>query len=370
MVASWLVLPARAGADPVSDSRSDLNQVNGQLQSAQAQAAAIEEQLQADGERLDALSQQYETDQQQVTELDDRLAAVKAQVVATETRTAATWARLREEALQSYMSGATDDSFDSLFADGGDAAVATQEYERVAGANLTELVDALHQEQSQLSSEQNQLQSTEDQAQVVADRAHAAAQQAQAVAAQQKGALQQVQGQVASLLAQQQQAQQSLDSALFQQQQQELEQQQQSEAQQQGGQGGQSGTTGVGLSAGGAGAVQAAESQLGVPYVWGGESPKGSPDPGFDCSGLTQWSWAQVGVDLPRTAQEQYDAIAHVAMSDLEPGDLIFWDDGTSSVKHVGMYVGNGDVIDAPETGEVVQIQPIWTYGLVGAGQP
>ena len=91
-------------------------------------------------------------------------------------------------------------------------------------------------------------------------------------------------------------------------------------------------------AAGGAAtALAAAESQIGVPYRWGGESP-GS---GFDCSGLTQWAWRQAGVDLPRTAAAQYDAIAHVPLSDLQPGDLLFW--GFGGISHVGMYVGGGD---------------------------
>ena len=118
-------------------------------------------------------------------------------------------------------------------------------------------------------------------------------------------------------------------------------------------------------AAGGAAtALAAAESQEGVPYVWGGETP----GVGFDCSGLVQWAWRQAGVDLPRTAAAQYDAIAHVSLSDLQPGDLLFW--GYGGISHVGMYVGGGDIINAPETGEVVRIEPIWNNGLVGAGRP
>ena len=110
--------------------------------------------------------------------------------------------------------------------------------------------------------------------------------------------------------------------------------------------------------------------ELELPYVWGGESPKGTSSPGFDCSGLTQWSWRQAGVSLPRTAQDQYDAIVHIPLSDLQPGDLLFWDDGTDSVQHVAMYIGNNTVIQAPETGELVSYSPIWDEGLVGAGRP
>jgi len=100
--------------------------------------------------------------------------------------------------------------------------------------------------------------------------------------------------------------------------------------------------------------------------VWGGEDP----GVGFDCSGLTQWAWGKAGVSIPRTAQDQYDAIVHISLSDLEPGDLLFWNDGTSSIQHVAMYVGGGEVIQAPETGENVSYAPIWNGGLVGAGRP
>ncbi|MGH9091515.1 MAG: C40 family peptidase, partial [Acidimicrobiales bacterium] len=120
-------------------------------------------------------------------------------------------------------------------------------------------------------------------------------------------------------------------------------------------------------------AVQAAESQLGVPYVYGGESP-GS---GFDCSGLTQWSWAQAGVGIPRTAAGQYSAVPHVSLSTLEPGDLLFYYnlDGTGTVDHVVMYVGSGPygsqtIIQAPYTGATVSYAMLYTYGLVGAGRP
>ncbi|HEY6427421.1 MAG TPA: C40 family peptidase, partial [Acidimicrobiales bacterium] len=122
-------------------------------------------------------------------------------------------------------------------------------------------------------------------------------------------------------------------------------------------------------SAGGAGAVQAAESQLGVPYVWGGESPKGSASPGFDCSGLTAWSWGQVGVGLPHFSGGQMADSTPVPISDLQPGDLLFY--GPGGDQHVAMYVGPGTMVEAPYTGAVV-----WNTGLrlgngfVGAGRP
>ena len=85
--------------------------------------------------------------------------------------------------------------------------------------------------------------------------------------------------------------------------------------------------------------MQAAESQIGVPYVWGGETP----GVGFDCSGLVQWAWAKAGIQIPRTTESQWpDAGPRARLNDLEPGDLLFYYnlDGDNAVDHVVMYVG------------------------------
>lgn len=120
-------------------------------------------------------------------------------------------------------------------------------------------------------------------------------------------------------------------------------------------------------------AVHAAESQIGVPYVWGGETP----GEGFDCSGLTQWSWGRAGIYIPRTAAEQYYSMVHVPLDKLQPGDLLFYYnlDGDNEIDHVVMYVGSGPygdqtIIAAAYTGTNIGFQQLFTYGLVGAGRP
>lgn len=121
------------------------------------------------------------------------------------------------------------------------------------------------------------------------------------------------------------------------------------------------------------GVVDVARSQLGMPYVWGGASPATS----FDCSGLMQWSFGRVGVRLPRTAQEQYDATARVPRDQLQPGDLLFFS-GTDSadpafITHVGLYAGGGLMISAsnPSTGveEVPALSGYWGAHYAGAGR-
>ena len=99
-----------------------------------------------------------------------------------------------------------------------------------------------------------------------------------------------------------------------------------------------------------AGVVGIAMRYLGVPYVWGGSSPSG-----FDCSGFVAYVYAQVGVSLPHYSGAQYGYGVPVSRSDLEPGDLVFFD----GLGHVGIYVGNGQFIHAPHTGDVVKISSL-----------
>lgn len=115
-------------------------------------------------------------------------------------------------------------------------------------------------------------------------------------------------------------------------------------------------------TAAGSEVVAEAERFLGAPYVWGGDSPAG-----FDCSGLVQYVYGQLGVSLPRTSEEQAQVGTPVAsLATAVPGDLVFFpgSDGTAaSPGHVGIYLGDGMMIDAPHTGTDVQIQPVSSTG-------
>jgi cell wall-associated NlpC family hydrolase len=110
-------------------------------------------------------------------------------------------------------------------------------------------------------------------------------------------------------------------------------------------------------------AVQAATAQLGKPYEWGGAGPDS-----FDCSGLTMWAWRAGGVGLSHSAAAQYSETAHVSLADIQPGDLVFYG---SPISHVGIYVGGGQMINAPHTGDVVRYASIDHGGMpVGIGRP
>lgn len=109
-------------------------------------------------------------------------------------------------------------------------------------------------------------------------------------------------------------------------------------------------------------AVMAARSAVGRPYVWGSTGPSG-----FDCSGLMVWSYRQAGVALPRTSQGQRHAGRRVSLSEARPGDLVTY---RSDASHVGMYVGNGQVVHAPYPGARVRYDPVGMMPVSSVTRP
>jgi cell wall-associated NlpC family hydrolase len=107
-------------------------------------------------------------------------------------------------------------------------------------------------------------------------------------------------------------------------------------------------------------AVTLARKQLGVPYAWGGASPAG-----FDCSGLVSWVYGRLGVTLPHNSAALYAVGRSVRTGDLRPGDVLFF----SGLGHVGLYIGGGRMIHAPQSGRHVEIQPLSerSGSLIGA---
>jgi cell wall-associated NlpC family hydrolase len=110
-------------------------------------------------------------------------------------------------------------------------------------------------------------------------------------------------------------------------------------------------------------AINAALSQLGVPYRFAAASPGVA----FDCSGLTSWSWAQAGVSLPHQSRAQYGVVAHVPKADAQPGDLLFF---YTPISHVSIYLGGGQEVHAPHPGAGVQVASVNWNSVVGVGRP
>jgi cell wall-associated NlpC family hydrolase len=346
IVVSALPANGRAGADPLAGAR--------------AQAAQIAAQIQAQGQRLTALSEQYDQSQLRVDQLDGQLSQTQAAIAQTQAQVAADETDLRAQALDAYMSGGNEFGLEQLFAGGSMQSAASSEYREVAGGNLSNALDRLRSAKLTLAQEQSQLQSTEQGARAALAQANAAKQGAAATLGSQQATLDRVKGQIATLVAQQQAAEAAAQAAAFQ------ARLAAARAAASAGKLGANGTAPPPAPNGAGGkAVAAAESQIGVPYVYGGATP----GVGFDCSGLTMWAWRQAGVSLSHSAAAQYAETTHVPLGDLQPGDLLFYDEG-STIGHVTMYVGPGEMIQAETTGTRVQITGIWSSGLVGAGRP
>ncbi len=345
------------------------------ISDARAKAAAIESQLSQAQNEMSALSQQYDEAKFHLGQVNSNIATTRANIAADQKQVSQDKTTLSKAAIANYISDGTAAAQNSIFSGNQETAGATTEYNQIAEGDISLAVDNLHSAENSLNAQVAQLQNEQQQAQsqVTAEQ-NAVAQNAQAID-QQKNALAQEQGQIAQLVQQQQQAEAAAAA-------QAAAAKQAAAAQAAAAAAAVPSTSGNGASltglsqaappptaAGGAGAVQAAESQIGVPYVWGGESPKGSADPGFDCSGLTAWSWGQVGVPLPHYSGAQMADSAPVPISDLEPGDLLFYGPGGS--EHVAMYVGPGEMIEAPYTGASVWLTSLRLGdGFVGAGRP
>ncbi|MFD6949845.1 hypothetical protein A6A08_21260 [Nocardiopsis sp. TSRI0078] len=108
-------------------------------------------------------------------------------------------------------------------------------------------------------------------------------------------------------------------------------------------------------SAQGRAAAEWALEQVGKPYLWGGTGPHA-----FDCSGLTMQAWAAAGVSIPRVTTDQVNAGTRIGLGELQPGDLLFYDTGSgASPSHVTMYVGGGQMVNAPRTGQLIRVEPV-----------
>jgi len=351
LVCTTVTLLAGAVFSPTAPASAD------SIASAKAEAAALANQIQAQGQQLAALSEKYDQARIRVTQLDQQVAQTRHDVAQTKAHVSSDQANLRGQALEDYMSGGADNGLDQLFTSGGEQSSVTSEYQKVASGNVSTAIDRLNRAEATLTAQESQLEGAESQAEAALSQVAAAQQAAQSELTDQEATLAKVKGRIATLVAQQQAEEAAAQAAAF----------RQRVAAQVAAQSSSSANLPPPPSAGGSAAiaVQAALSQVGVPYVWGGATP----GRGFDCSGLTMWAWGRAGVGLPHSAAAQYDDTAHVPLSDLQPGDLLFYDEG-GTIGHVTMYVGPGEMVQAPETGEDVQVTGIWSNGLVGAGRP
>jgi cell wall-associated NlpC family hydrolase len=121
----------------------------------------------------------------------------------------------------------------------------------------------------------------------------------------------------------------------------------------------------AGTSAGARAAIDFARKQLGEPYLWGAAGPDS-----WDCSGLTMMAWRQGGISLPHYSAAQYQQTKHLTIGQLKAGDLVFWGTSPNTIHHVALYIGSGQIIQAPKTGDVVKVSSLYETGPNFFGRP
>jgi len=347
-----------------------------QISDAQSQAAAVTAQLNATQAQIAVLTGQVNQANFKLNQLTGQIAASQAQMAKDQHEVAKDQGQLRTQAIADYTSSGTSNTATQLFTSNVNTSGIRSEYSSIATGNVTSTIAQLHTAQAELAATQASLEQQKSQAQSEASNLASAQNQASSLAAKDKSTLASVDANIQALVVQKQNAeaaaQQAAQQAAFNQ---KVHQAKAAQAQVQptaihnGGSGNSGGTTvsitltpPPPLSAGALGAVQAAEREVGVPYVWGGSSPSG-----FDCSGLVMWAYAQVSISLPHFSGGQFAATTHISMADIQPGDLLFYGPGGSD--HEAMYVGGGSMIEAPYTGAFVLITGVRTDGLAGIGR-
>lgn len=353
-----------ASADAVSDKR--------------AQAQALSDQIDALGRKESALSEQYDAAVLASQSTAAKVSQQQAAVAAADASASKAKGAIQADAVNAYVHGGTLASLASrnggvAQADGG---LLANEYVNTLAATQSDNLDAYHNAAAAARIAALQLQDLQKQQAAAAATTNRARNATLAAQQQLQSTLGQVKGELATLVAQQEAAKQAAAAAAAQQAQLARQAQAQAQAQakaqsisfsaQIGGGGGVGVAASVSLApvpvgAGAAEAVAAAKSRLGMPYVWGAAGPGA-----FDCSGLIMWAWGQAGVSLPHFSGAQYASTTHISMSQLQPGDLVFPNDPGD---HVAMYVGGGQIIEAPHSGDVVHIVPMYSW-FVMASRP
>jgi cell wall-associated NlpC family hydrolase len=326
-----------------------------------AQAAALQQQISLQSTVLDQLADRYNTAHltamaagARLADAQDKRAKAQLDEAVAKAAIGAAEQTLRQSALDAYLGVELlpNVSHDNLATQAYQLAIAGV-YSGSAIETITQRVRDTHSAERRLDQVEQQVESTTQQAKAESAAAVAADQQAQQAAASAAGqqtrlvaTLNSVQGDLAALLIVQQA---TLAQAAYNQ-----------------------------LSSAGTllftpssplpavlpettKAMRLALAQIGKPYVWGGTGPDA-----FDCSGLMQWSWAGAGIGMPRVAADQQTWAIPVPISQVKPGDLVFFG---NPAHHVGMYVGDGLMVEAPHTGTVVQLSSIWASDLAGFGR-
>jgi len=361
-----------------------------QLSGLQAQATQLEGEINATTAQVDAAGQAYDAAESHLTAVRQQISTTSQRISTDRAQVHSDVATLREAAVQAFVTDGAQATEIPLFA--GDLRTFSErsEYSTIAEGDLGSALARLHTAETVLDAQETTLQRARSELQSEAIDAASSRARSQAASAQLQAEYSQDKGEIATLVAQQQAAQQAAQEQAALQAIATAKAEATATAKAQATQS-TAPTTAPPATAGsaphategpppapaptnnsssfvppsnagqGAIAVAAAESQLGVPYIYA----DATPGVGFDCSGLTMWAWAQAGVQLEHFSGAQMQESTPVPVSDLQPGDLLFY--GPNGDNHVTMYIGGGMMIQAPYPGASVDEVPL---NLTNAGGP
>jgi cell wall-associated NlpC family hydrolase len=332
-----------------------------QLATLQQQASQIATQLQQLSGQIDQIDQEYLQAQSNLSQIQSQIEANKGKLAGLAQQEERQKALLRQAAIAAYIEAGSGGAATDILSSSSQVAQLKSQYLRTESANVKQYLSQLVLTEDQIKEAQTQLDKEyAQQAEVVRQLGEQRASLEQK-SAQVSSLLASLKGQIATLVSQIQ-AQQAAERA-------------REAAARFHAQVGEAPATPVNIKvvpppAGSKVSVviSTAESYLGDPYAWGGMSHSG-----IDCSGLVVVSWGAAGVSLPRTAQGEYEATAHVPLdpSAWEPGDLIFYGGGVNDITHVAIYLGNGTVIQAANYQYgVVETSVYWAGEPVAVGRP
>jgi cell wall-associated NlpC family hydrolase len=311
-----------------------------------ARAAALYRQIQGISGRVETLGQKYDQAQVKLQNLNNQIKNTKSVVAQIERNMKRGNAQLREDAVFAYVTSGSAASNNPLFSSNASSLGSTKVYNQLAQGNIAVTLAGLKNYEIRLTKERAILNAEDRQAAAAAQTAAKAFHEAQHLQATLQGALNQVKGQIAQYIRAQEAAAAAKAAGRLR------------HAHPQKGVPAPPPNTRAGV------AIRAAESLLGVPYVWGGASRSG-----VDCSGLIMLAYAAAGIFFPHYSGAQYADTVRVPLFDLRPGDLLFW--GWHGDQHVAMYLGAGKMIEAATTGTRVHITGVrFGYGFAGAGRP
>jgi cell wall-associated NlpC family hydrolase len=291
------------------------------------------------------LGQKYDEALIKLHKYNNQIADTKAIVANIEANENKGQRQLRADVVFAYVTNGANEGDNPLFTKNASKAGAATVYSQLAAGNISNTISNLKTDRIKLAEDRGKLDAEDRNARSLTRAAAHSLNKGNVIQAQLNNSLKQVKGQIATFVSEAEAAAEAASSSTL--------------------NSAPSGNFPAPPPDSAANiAILTAEKYLGVPYVWGGASFSG-----VDCSGLIMLAYEAAGIDFPHYSGAMYEDTERVPLYDIEPGDLLFY--GPGGDEHVAMYVGHGEMIEAPETGQVVHITPIRLYGgFVGLGRP